>query len=203
MMAELAEIFTDLLRRHGSMDMEGLSVLALIMIVTGAVPVPRTLLVLAGGAVFGFWAWLVILPSTTLGGVMPFLLTRHVFSGSVRQALQSRPYSRAVLHAVDEEGWRIVALMRFACPVPTVLQNYLFGLTRIGLRLYAATTFVCIMPQVLLYAYLGALGRAFLLGEQQLSLNLVVGLIGVASMAAALFLVTRKVRERLQADENI
>jgi hypothetical protein len=42
---------------------------------------------------------------------------------------------RAVVDAADSEGWRVVGLLRFWSPVPTIVQNYLFGLT--GTRLWA------------------------------------------------------------------
>jgi uncharacterized membrane protein YdjX (TVP38/TMEM64 family) len=71
---------------------------------------------------------------------------------------------------VDEEGWRVVALLRFASPLPNAVQNYVFGLTRIGFLPFAITTFLFTIPQVMLYVYLGSTGRA-LLDENLSTLN--------------------------------
>src|SRR4029453_19471662 len=89
----------------------------------------------------------------------------------------------AIAEAVDKEGWRIVALMRLGAPAPSGLLNYLFGLTRINLVTFILATLVFSTPQVLLFTFLGATGRAALLEDKPLGLALVPMLATVAVIA--------------------
>jgi uncharacterized membrane protein YdjX (TVP38/TMEM64 family) len=86
---------------------------------------------------------------------------------------------------VDQEGWRIVALMRLGVPIPGAIQNYLFGLTKIDLLSYSISTFIFTAPQVFLYTLLGATGRASLLDEHLgVSLTAMVLIFGVVALIA-------------------
>jgi uncharacterized membrane protein YdjX (TVP38/TMEM64 family) len=77
--------------------------------------------------------------------------------------------------------------LRFASPLPNAVQNYVFGLTRIGFLAFAITTFLFAIPQVMLYVYLGSAGRAVLLDENLSSLNRI-------SVVCAAMLVVRRIR---------
>jgi uncharacterized membrane protein YdjX (TVP38/TMEM64 family) len=129
-----------------------------------------------------------------LGGILAFLSARYFFSERVQAYVDARPRLRRFATAVDEEGWRIVALLRFASPVPNAVQNYVFGLTRIGFVPFAVTTFIFSIPQVVLYVYLGSAGRAVLLDESMSTLNRVMLGAGLLSILVAAFLIVRRVR---------
>src|SRR5205085_2456817 len=94
----------------------------------------------------------------------------------------------------DEEGWRVVALLRFASPVPNAVQNYVFGLTRIGFLPFAVTTLVFSIPQVLLYVYLGSAGRAVLLDENLSTINRIMLGTGLVSILIAALFIVRRIR---------
>jgi uncharacterized membrane protein YdjX (TVP38/TMEM64 family) len=168
--------------------------LSLIFFAASFVLIPRTFLCLGAGASFGLVAVLVILPSTMLGGILAFLLARYFFSERLHVYVDARPRLRRFATAVDEEGWRVVALLRFASPLPNAVQNYVFGLTRIGFLPFAITTFVFSIPQIMLYVYLGSAGRAVLLDESLSTLNRVLLGVGLVSMFVAALLVFRRVR---------
>jgi len=168
--------------------------LSLIFFAASFVLIPRTFLCLGAGASFGLAAVLVILPSTMLGGILAFLAARYFFSERLHVYVDARPRLRRFATAVDEEGWRVVALLRFASPLPNAVQNYVFGLTRIGFWPFAITTFVFSIPQIMLYVYLGSAGRAVLLDESLSTLNRVVLGAGLVSIAIAALLIVRRVR---------
>jgi uncharacterized membrane protein YdjX (TVP38/TMEM64 family) len=168
--------------------------LSLIFFAASFVLIPRTFLCLGAGASFGLAAVLVILPSTMLGGILAFLLARYLFSERLHVYVDARPRLRRFATAVDEEGWRVVALLRFASPLPNAVQNYVFGLTRIGFLPFAITTFVFSIPQVVLYVYLGSAGRAVLLDESLSPLNRVLLGVGLVSIFVAALLIFRRVR---------
>jgi uncharacterized membrane protein YdjX (TVP38/TMEM64 family) len=178
----------------GDLGIRSSMMLSLIFFAASFVLIPRTFLCLGAGASFGLAAVLVILPSTMLGGILAFLLARYLFSERLHIYVDARPRLRRFATAVDEEGWRVVALLRLASPLPNAVQNYVFGLTRIGFLPFAVTTFVFSIPQIVLYVYLGSAGRAVLLDESLSTLNRVVLGAGLVSMVVAVLLIVRRVR---------
>lgn len=178
----------------GQLDLPAAGVLAALITLTSFVPVPRTFVVLGAGAAFGLSALVVVLPVATVASVLAFLLARSVLHGWVRRQAERHETWRAIASAVDDEGWRIVALMRFGGPLPNSAQNYLFGLTNIGLLPFALITFVFTLPQIVLYAYLGASGRALLLDDGLMPIKHVLIVTALISVLAILFLVARRVR---------
>jgi uncharacterized membrane protein YdjX (TVP38/TMEM64 family) len=168
--------------------------LALVFFGASFVLVPRTFLCLGAGAGFGLGAVFVILPSTMLGGILAFLLARYFVSERLQAYVDARPRLHRFATAVDEEGWRVVALLRFASPVPNAVQNYVFGLTRIGFVPFALTTLVFSVPQIVLYVYLGSAGRAVVLDPNLPTLDRVLLGIGLISVLAAALLIVRRIR---------
>jgi uncharacterized membrane protein YdjX (TVP38/TMEM64 family) len=192
------DLLIDFLRRWGELNLVGVTALALVFLLSGLMPIPRTALCLASGTIFGLGAVPVIIPSTTLGGMLGFALARYFFAERLQTLVDGRPKLRAVLAAIDEEGWRVVGLMRFWGPLPTFSQNYFFGLTRIGLWPFAAATFIFTIPQVVLYVYLGALGRAALLDDRGSYLSLGLGSVAALTILAIVLLITRRARAALR-----
>lgn len=178
----------------GDLSVHSSLMLSLIFFAASFVLVPRTFLCLGAGVSFGLAAVPVILPSTMLGGILAFLSARYFFSERVQAYVDARPRLRSFATAVDEEGWRVVALLRFASPVPNAVQNYVFGLTRIGFFPFAVTTFVFSIPQVFLYVYLGSAGRAVLLDDNLSTMNRVILGTGLVSILIAAFLIVRRIQ---------
>lgn len=153
------------LESWGHFNLTAACALAVAVLVAAMAPFPRSLLAFGAGAAFGLPCLLIIIPVTTIGSIAAFLLSRNLCRGWVSRQIDKRATWRAIARAVDEEGWRIIALMRFAGPLPNSAQNYLFGLTGIGLLPYALITFVCTLPQVVLYVFLGKSSRSILLED--------------------------------------
>ncbi|WP_441351617.1 hypothetical protein [Tardiphaga sp. vice278] len=138
-----------------------------------------------------------IIPRATLGCVPPSLLARGALRGWVERQTSKRPLWRLVAQAIDDEGWRIAALLRFWGPAPNCVQSYLFGLTNIGLLPYTVITALFTLPQLTFYLYLGKSGRAILLENSELPVNRwLVGLALVIALAIAI-LVSRRVKALL------
>ena len=140
--------------------------LGLFFILAALVVFPRTILIIAAGASFGIGAAPIILVAGTAGGTLAFLLSRYIASDWFRRKLKQHPSLEAIAEAVDNEGWRIIALTRLGAPVPSALQNYLYGLTRINLPTFILATLVFSSPQVFLFTFLGATGRSRLRKDQ-------------------------------------
>lgn len=195
--SQITEILVDFLRRWGELSPTSAAVLALVFVAGGLVPVPRTFLTLAAGVVFGMVAIPIIIPATTVGCLIAFLIARYLFAAPLWRWVDLRPKLTAVMNAVNAEGWRIVALCRLASPIPSTVQSALFGLTRIDLWPYAWSTFVFTIPQIVLYTYLGAVGKAALLGESE-GVNLGVMIAGGLTFLAVVLMITRRVRASMR-----
>ena len=198
---DVTQALVDFLRRWGELSPSSAAVLALVFVAGGLVPVPRTFMSLAAGVVFGMSAIPVIMPSTTLGSLIAFLLARYLFAQRLWRWVERQPKVLAIMNAVNAEGWRIVALCRLASPIPSTIQNAIFGLTRIALWPYLWATFLFTIPQTILYVYLGAIGKAALIGESQ-GVNLGVMLAGGLTFLVVVLLITRRVRASMRNLES-
>lgn len=56
---------------------------------------------------------------------------------------------------VEKHGWRMLLITRLVPVFPFSLQNYLYGLTKIGLGTYVLVTGICIVPGVTVYSFAG------------------------------------------------
>jgi len=197
----VTDILVDWLRSFGALSvLSGLTVVS-IFVVAAFVFVPRTVLTLGIGGLYGLPVIPVIVIGSTIGGILAFLMARYLAAAHVQRWIDRHPPMRVIADAVDDEGWRIVALLRFASPTPSSVQNYLFGVTRIGFWPYALATVVFIIPQTVLYVYLGSVGRSVLLGDVSSPLGAIVTLVAVGCLAATVFLIWQKARASLRKAE--
>jgi uncharacterized membrane protein YdjX (TVP38/TMEM64 family) len=197
----VTDILVEWLRGFGALSLFSGLMVAIAFAVAAFVFVPRTFLTLGVGGLYGLPAIPLIVIGSTLGSIVAFLIARHLAADQVQGWLDRHPSMRIVADAVDEEGWRIVALLRFASPTPSSVQNYLFGVTRIGFWPYAFATVVFIIPQTVLYVYLGSVGRGVLLGDVSSPLGAIVTLAAVGCLAGTLFLIWHKARASLRQAE--
>lgn len=192
------ETLVEFLRRWGEMSPSTAAMLALVFVAGGIMPVPRTLLTIASGVVFGMSAVPIILPSATLGAMIGFLLARYLFAERLGRMIVHKPRLIAMMNAVNAEGWRIVALTRIASPIPSTAANALFGLTRIGLLSFSWATFVFMIPQTLLYAYLGSVGKTALIDQGESGLHLGIMAASALAFLATVLLISRRMRASLR-----
>src|SRR4029077_6834142 len=105
-------------------------------IVASLVFVPRTLMALGAGFVFGMWwgaLWAAL--GSLLGAVAGFLLARYLGGDLAERASWSR--TAALLERAGNGGWRMVAVLRLVPIIPHSLTNFALGLTGVRLRAYA------------------------------------------------------------------
>ncbi|MDO8756544.1 MAG: TVP38/TMEM64 family protein, partial [Elusimicrobiota bacterium] len=118
---------------------------------------PVSVLTLGAGAVFGVWlgfglVWI----GATVGACVSFLIGRHWLRGWVERKIAHRPLFAAIDAAVSVEGWRIVILTRLTPLFPFAIQNYAYGITRVGFREYAAASFLGMAPGTFMFVSIGA-----------------------------------------------
>ena len=171
---------------------------------------PGSALTLAGGFAFGLAGFPTVVIGATIGAGLAFLIGRYVARGWVEKQVSGNATFRAIDKAIEGEGWKIVGLMRLSPLVPFNLQNYFFGVTKIGFWPYLLTTFVGIMPGTLLFVWIGSLGAAASMGISGMTPGSAggdssVGLVKLAALALGLVatiavtvLVSRKASQKLR-----
>lgn len=179
----------------------GVVVFALAYVVGTVVLAPGSAMSILGGLLFGWWGVPIVLVSASIGTSLAFLIARYLARDAVASRLESRPKLKAVDKAVDEEGWKVVALLRLSPLVPFGLQNYLFGLTSVGFWPYALATAFGIVPGTALYVSLGALGQGAARGTSAGPAGWVLLGIGAAATVAVTILVGRRAKAVLAGCE--
>jgi uncharacterized membrane protein YdjX (TVP38/TMEM64 family) len=161
---------------------------------------PGALLTLAAGVAFGLSGFPTVVIGATIGAALSFLAGRYFARTWVeRQIAKSRVF-QAIDKAIEADGWKIVGLMRLSPLVPFNLQNYFFGVTKIGFVAYVVTTFFGIMPGALLYVWIGSLGAAAGAGmaDEAGLYKTIAFTVGLLATGLVTFIVSKKARDRLK-----
>jgi uncharacterized membrane protein YdjX (TVP38/TMEM64 family) len=123
--------------------------------------VPGLPMTLLGGLAFGpvrgaAYVWI----AATIGAALAFLVARYGLRGLVEGWVARNARLTRMDEAVARDGWRIVMITRLVPLFPFNLQNYAYGVTRIGFWAYVTTSAVCMIPATVAYTFAGgALSR--------------------------------------------
>jgi uncharacterized membrane protein YdjX (TVP38/TMEM64 family) len=163
-------------------------------IVASLLFVPRTLLALGAGLIFGMWwgaLWAAL--GSLIGAVAGFLLARYLGGGLAERAEWGR--AAALLARAANGGWRMVAVLRLVPVIPHSLTNYALGLTGVRLGAYALGSLLGQLPLTIAYADLGAAGGRALLGAADWLLPSAIGASALALSLAIPLLARRRFRQ--------
>ena len=124
--------------------------------------VPRTLLAIVAGLLFGM-GWGIVLAAfgSVAGAAAGFLVARYINSGLVD--IERIAPVRPMLERVAQGGWRSVAMLRLIPFLPHSLVNYALGLTRLPLGAYAMGSLIGQLPLTIAYVDFGAAGGRMML----------------------------------------
>jgi uncharacterized membrane protein YdjX (TVP38/TMEM64 family) len=157
LMPSLANLHTQLRDWRTQFDLLGLVLIALAITPSSLMFVPASLLLLLAGYFYDLVpATLAASLGTTLAAGILFLVGRFLARDWVAGYLARRRLFQALDHAVAHQGFRIVVLTRLSPFFPFVFLNYAFSLTRISFRTYLLGTWIGMIPNVLLWVYLGS-----------------------------------------------
>src|SRR5215470_1642208 len=185
--------------RLGHLNAASALTLGLFFTAIGLVVFPRTPFIVAAGATFGLSAAPIILFGGIAGSILAFSLSRYIASARFHRWLEQHSRFQAVARAVDLEGWKIIALLRLGTPIPNAATNYLLGLTRIDLPTYVLATAIFSIPQIVLFSFLGATGRASLLDGSRLVSSLVSAAVAVTLIGLISWRVRSMLRKSLRS----
>ena len=174
----------------------GVIAFGLIYILGTLLLAPGSVMSIAAGVAFGFWGLPLVLVSATTGAGIAFLIARHLAHDRVAAALEGHPKFKAIGKAIDEEGWKVVGLVRLSPQIPFAMTNYFFGITNVGFWPFVITSLVGVAPATFIYINIGAMGHGASGGDELRWIILIVGL--VAGIVAGV-LIARKAKEKLQA----
>jgi len=126
--------------------------------------IPGSILTLGGGFVFSnafglglgvLMATVAVFVGASLGATAAFLLGRYLLRDWVQKLTTKYPVFEAIDSALQEKGFRIMALIRLSPLIPFNALNYITGVTAVS---FGANTvaLVAILPGTILYVFLGA-----------------------------------------------
>lgn len=124
----------------------GPPIFILIYILAVILLVPGSALTIAAGLAYGNWGIPLALGASTVGASLAFLIARYIAYEKVHTLLAEKKVLQAVESVVNNEGWKIIVLVRISPLIPFNIQNYFFGVTEIPLWQYIASTFVGLIP---------------------------------------------------------
>lgn len=122
--------------------------------------VPGSILTLAAGAIFGLAeGTLYVFVAASLGACAAFLVSRYLARAMIEKRIEGNAKFAAIDRAAEEEGRKIVFLLRLTPAVPFSLLNYALGLTRVRFSDYALAC-IGMLPGTILYVYYGTALRS-------------------------------------------
>lgn len=119
-----------------------------------ALGVPRSLISILGGMVFGlFWGILLSMAATLGGSVVIFLLTRWLGRPLFNQKVG--PYLTVIEQQYSRHDFLLVVLLR-QLPLTCILVSVLIGLTFVSLSMFLLGSVVGLLPQTIIFTLFGS-----------------------------------------------
>lgn len=182
---------------------KGIAVYIVVYVAATVLFVPGSILTIGAGFLFGVvMGTAVVSVGSTVGASLAFLISRYFARDWVAAKAEASPRFGAIDRAIGQQGWKIVGLLRLSPAIPFSLSNYLYGLTAVRFVPYVLASWVGILPGTVLYAYLGAAGKAGLQaaagGEGKSPQEYAFLAIGLVATIAVTVLVTRIAQKALK-----
>ena len=137
-------------------------VLALLYIPACLLFIPNTFVSPGVGFLLGpVWGTVAAIFGLTLGNTCSFSVSRWLGRGWFQSRADQQKQFKAVELACNREGFKIVTLTRLTPAFPSNLMSYLFGMTSVPWRQYAAGTAVGLLPRTIVYTTMGAAAKSF------------------------------------------
>lgn len=162
---------------------------------------PGWIFTVGAGLVYGIVGGTsVALSGAIIGATLAFLIARYLLRKNIEEFANKNPRFKAIDDAVGKNGWKIIGLLRLSPLIPFNLSNYFYGITSVSFAAYVAVSAVGMIPGTLLYAYLGAIGKAGISGEktQHGAAQYILLGIGLVATIAVTVLVSRIAKNALK-----
>ena len=152
----------------------------LLHVVVSLTFIPRSIVAVAAGVIWGVWWGSLIASLGGLAGASAgFLIARYLNDGLIKPS--HMPGFGRLLERLEQGGWRAVTLLRLVPVMPHTPVNYAFGLTNIGFLPYCVGTIFGSLPTTVFYADLGAVGETTMTNHGQWYVPAAVGIVAIAA----------------------
>jgi uncharacterized membrane protein YdjX (TVP38/TMEM64 family) len=162
---------------------------------------PGWIFTVGAGLVYGIvGGTLVALTGAVIGATLAFIVARYLVRKNIEDYTKENPRFKAIDEAIGKNGWKIIGLLRLSPLIPFNLSNYFYGITSVSLKAYVAVSAIGMIPGTLLYAYLGAIGKAGISGEKtqhSVAQYILLG-VGLVATIAVTILVSRIAKNALK-----
>lgn len=119
--------------------------------------VPAIPLTLLSGVLFGpLWGTVYASLGSTLAAAAAFLVARHLARDLAARWIARRPRAVQLDAALARHGWRVVVITRVLPIFPFNVQNFAYGLTRIGFGTYVLVSWASMLPGTVALTMAGA-----------------------------------------------
>merc|ERR1711976_600862 len=153
--------------------------------------VPGSLLTLGSGFVFAnvfglgirlIFSVISVFLGASTGAIAAFILGRYLFRDCIQSLSKRYQVFEAVDAALENQGLKILVLLRLSPIIPFNAINYILGVTTVSLRDYSLACFA-MLPGTILYCLLGSSAGSIVdsatSGSDNTTLKIVVIVIGV------------------------
>ena len=118
------------------------------------IPLPGSLVAMAGGLAFGIWQGLVLsVAAGTVRAIGQFLMARALGREAVEHML--RGHLAHWDRQVGRRAFRTVLLVRIVPSMPFDVQNLALGVSQVAFSPFLLATAIGLVPSLLLWVYLG------------------------------------------------
>jgi uncharacterized membrane protein YdjX (TVP38/TMEM64 family) len=161
----------------------GIALFLLAHILATSLALPGTILVIAGGAVYGVvWGTLWSVIGATLGAIAAFLLARYLLRDWFALRLGHHPLLKRLNRVLCQNSLSCVLMVRFTPISPFNIINFLLGLTPIDIRPYTIGTILGIIPGTAVYSWVGASGVRAIRGQGVVPLFAAMMILAILSL---------------------
>lgn len=118
-------------------------------------PIPRTVMTVSAGILFGsVQGILIAITATTVSAVISLLIVRTLLRDWVEARL-THPAVEQINRRLEERGWLAILSLRLIAAVPFSVLNYAAALTRVPVLPFAIATFAGSLPGTVLVTIFG------------------------------------------------
>lgn len=154
-------------------------------------PIPRTLMTVSAGILFGTVRGILIaITATTVSAVISLLIVRTLLRDWIAPRL-THPAVERINRRLEQRGWLAIFSLRLIAAVPFSVLNYAAALTRVPVLPFAAATLIGSLPGTVLVTIFGDT----LTGEANpvvIAIMAVLAVVGIAGLIIDARLPARK-----------
>lgn len=150
------------------------------------------------------WGCALVYLGNLMGQTVAFLLARFLMRDFIRSYIEARWRRFSLIDAaMQQEGWRLVCILRLSPCVPYNLLNFALGVTGIPFAEYSWSSALAIIPYVVIFTYFGCVSKnvlAILEGDWNLGESVwtwaAAATVAVLLMVVYLVLFTKRALDR-------